>query len=132
MMITIPDRDLEITAIRASGPGGQNVNKVSSAIQLRFDIPRSSLPNIYKVRLLHFLDRRITKEGIMVIKAQQQRTQTANKREALKQLYAFIERAVVVKKKRKPTKRTRISESKRLDSKHKHSKQKELRANVTE
>lgn len=130
MMITVSNRDLEMTAIRSSGPGGQNVNKVSSAIQMRFDIPNSSLPDIYKERLLHFLDRRITREGVLIIKAQQYRTQTANRREAFQQLYAFIERAVVVRKKRRFTKRTKTSETKRLEEKVRHGKQKEMRAKI--
>ena len=115
--IVVPENEVEINAIRAQGAGGQNVNKVSSAIHLRFNIGASSLPDIYKERLLKLSDQRITKEGVLVIKAQQHRSQEKNREEALKRLHELINRATKLRQKRKLTKPTRSSQMKRLDSK---------------
>ena len=100
--VCIPDDEIEIHAIRAQGAGGQNVNKVSSAIHLRFDIRASSLPEFYKERLLHTRDRRISSEGVIVIKAQQYRRQEQNRTDALNRLQELIKAAITVQKKRKP------------------------------
>jgi ribosome-associated protein len=115
--IVIAESEIDIRAIRAQGSGGQNVNKVSSAIHLRFDINASSLPDIYKERLLKLRDHRITREGIIVIKAQQYRSQDKNRAEALRRLHELIDSIVELPRERKPTKPTRQSQRKRLDSK---------------
>lgn len=115
--VSIPDEEIELTAIRAQGSGGQNINKVSSAIHLRFDISASSLPDFYKERLLNLRDQRITKEGVIIIKAQQFRTQEKNRDDALQRLQALIRSAAVVLRTRKATKPTRASQTRRLDSK---------------
>lgn len=125
--IIIPDTELEISAIRSQGAGGQNVNKVSTAIHLRFDIEASSLPAFYKQQLLKLNDRRITQEGVVVIKAQEHRSQEKNREEALQRLKQLINSAVIMPQIRKPTKPTRSSQKKRLDSKTKRGQIKSMR-----
>ena len=128
--ISIPDKEIEISAIRSQGAGGQNVNKVSTAIHLRFNIQASSLPVLYKQRLLACQDRRINNEGTVVIKSQRYRSQDKNKDDALHRLKELIQKAMHTHKKRKKTKPTRSSQKKRVDSKVKHGRQKTLRGKV--
>ncbi|ODB35565.1 peptidyl-tRNA hydrolase [Pseudoalteromonas sp. BMB] len=128
--VTLAEWEIDISAIRAQGAGGQNVNKVSSAIHLRFDINRSTLPDFYKARLLALKDSRVTKEGVIVLKAQSFRTQEQNKEDALERLKTLILEATKVEKTRRATKPTKSSQKKRLNQKTKRGQTKSLRGSV--
>ena len=130
--IVVSIDEITFTAIRSQGAGGQNVNKVSTAIHLRFDINASSLSPIYKERLLNLSDRRVTKDGIIVIKAQQHRTQDQNKEAAIKRLQILIRSVTVTPIVRRPTRPSRTAQNRRIEDKAKRSEVKALRSNITD
>lgn len=128
--VSLADEEVEFSAIRAQGSGGQNVNKVSSAIHLRFNIMQSSLPDFYKQRLMASNDKRITKDGILIIKAQTFRTQEKNKQDAIARFQELVQSVSVIRKNRKETRPTRSSQQKRMDKKTQRGKVKALRGKV--
>ena len=127
MNYEIPESEIQITAVRSAGAGGQNVNKVASAIHLRFDVAASSLPDWLKTRLLSLKDQRLTRDGVLVIKAQQHRSQEMNREAALQRLRALVAGAAHVPKARKATRPSRASKKKRLESKIRRGRIKQLR-----
>jgi ribosome-associated protein len=129
-VLIIPESEVDITAIRAQGAGGQNVNKVSSAIHLRFDIPASSLPEDVKERLLALRDSRITQDGVLVLKAQQHRTQDMNRMDALSRLHELVQSVATPPRVRRPTKPTYGSRQRRLEGKSQRSDIKSSRGKV--
>ncbi len=128
--VLIPDEEIRVSAIRAGGPGGQKVNKLSSAVHLRFDIRASSLPDFYKERLLKLSDRRISGEGVIVIKARTHRTREKNLADALERLALLIRQAAVRQKARKPTRPGKAARQRRVDAKTRRGKTKALRRKV--
>jgi ribosome-associated protein len=128
--IAIPDSEIDIHAMRSQGAGGQNVNKVSSAIHLQFDIGASSLPPFYKEELLKLRDHRISQEGVITIKAQQYRSQEQNREDALARLSELIQSVAIPRKKRRATKPTKGSQNRRIESKKKQGRLKALRGSI--
>ncbi len=128
--LCIPDNEIQWEAVRAAGPGGQNVNKVATAVHLRFDIRNATLPQDVKEKLLNLKDKRITKDGVIVIKARQYRLQERNKEAAFERLQSLILKALATQKKRKPTRPSQAAKTKRLNAKTKHGRLKQLRGKV--
>jgi ribosome-associated protein len=128
--ISLALEEIEISAVRSQGPGGQNVNKVSSAVQLRFNVHASTLPQLYKQRILALADRRITKDGMVVIKAQEFRSQEKNKAAALMRLTELIQKALRVPRRRRPTRPSATARARRMDGKTRRSRIKSLRRKV--